>query len=206
MCCILVLLEPGVMGRLLSCCWLPVGGKGGGGGGGGKGGGAYRGGGGGYYRGGGGYYRGGYGYGGYGVGIGLGLGYPNYGAYGPGYGDNYYSDPGYNYPPPVAVVAGAPPVGQQSYYAGPPPAPTNGAASLNVILPAGGSISFGSFQAQQAAGAHQYETPALDAGNTYSYTVQAQWTENGQPVTRTKVVKFQAGQRVLVDFANPSNG
>jgi len=171
--------------------------------------------GGGYNRGGG-YYRGGYGRGyGYGPYLGLGYGYGYYGgAYDPGYANNYYYDntptygyvaPTYGYVAPDAAVAGTPPA-TQSYYSGPAPAPTNGPAQLNVVMPVGGTVSFGSYQTQQAAGAHLYATPSIDAGSAYSYTMTATWTENGQPVTRTKTVKFHAGERVNVDFTNPSNG
>jgi uncharacterized protein (TIGR03000 family) len=168
----------------------------------------------GYYGGahyGGGYY-GGYGrgyYGGYGWTpyLGLGLGYPYGYAYGPSVNNYYNTYPSYDYGVPnVASTAPvAPPLDYQSFYPAPAVAMTNGPAELNVILPAAGSVSFGGVQEQQAAGPHLYETPSINAGSKYSYTVQARWMQNGQPVTRTRNVQFQAGERINIDFTNPSN-
>jgi len=148
-----------------------------------------------------GYYGGGY-YGGYGWApwLGYGLGYPYAYNYGP-YVNNYYDASPYSdaVPPDATYAAPSePPFDAQAYSA-----PSNAPAELNVILPANGTVSFGDFQAAQAAGARQYETPALDAGNAYIYQMTAQWMDNGQPVTRTKTVRFHAGETVNVDFTNP---
>jgi uncharacterized protein (TIGR03000 family) len=178
-----------------------------GGGGGGRGYSGGRGYGGGY----GGGYRGGYGRGWYGGPyIGLGFGDPYLGGYyGSNYGGSYYDTPVYNYSSPSYVQApntayynsaqSAAPSMTQSFYSGPPA----NAADINIILPANGTISFGSFQASQPAGAHVYETPSLTGDDTYGYDVQAKWTEDGKEVSRTKHVRFRAGQQVAVDFRNP---
>jgi uncharacterized protein (TIGR03000 family) len=88
----------------------------------------------------------------------------------------------------------------------PSPPPVADVAEFHVILPGRGSVSFGRFQAAQDSGAHLYESPQITPGETYSYQIQARWSENGQEKTRTKTVKFRAGERVRVDFSDPSNG
>jgi uncharacterized protein (TIGR03000 family) len=46
-------------------------------------------------------------------------------------------------------------------------------------------------------------TPPLNPGQVYSYTLLALWNENGQPISRAREVKFQAGQALVVDFTQP---
>lgn len=46
-----------------------------------------------------------------------------------------------------------------------------------------------------------FETPPLDAGRTYRYTFAATWRPNGYTtITRSKIVSFRAGERVVVDL------
>jgi uncharacterized protein (TIGR03000 family) len=79
-------------------------------------------------------------------------------------------------------------------------------AELNIVLPAAGTVSFGRFQSDQESGSHLYQSPSLSPGDTYSYKIQAKWSENGREMNRTKTVKFRAGERLQVDFRDPSNG
>jgi uncharacterized protein (TIGR03000 family) len=47
----------------------------------------------------------------------------------------------------------------------------------------------------------QFVTPGtLEKGKTYHYNLKAEWTDNGQPVSRQQKVDFQAGTQVVVDF------
>jgi uncharacterized protein (TIGR03000 family) len=50
----------------------------------------------------------------------------------------------------------------------------------------------------------QFATPELAAGKTYSYTVTASWTRDGQPVTEERQVKVRRGQVSTVDFTQPA--
>jgi uncharacterized protein (TIGR03000 family) len=196
---------------------------GGGGHGGGHSGGAYYGG----SRGGfsGGHYGGFYGhpgygghYGGYGYGypfggiaLGFGLGY---GGYGGGYYDGgypsyygapaYYNNPGYAYPPANydPTFAG---VQTQSAYAPSAIAPTQ--AKVVVRLPANAQLWVDDYQSQQSGPVRELTTPAtLEPGKPYHYTLKAQWTQDGQPVTQERKVTFQAGQRIAVDLTQAEQG
>jgi uncharacterized protein (TIGR03000 family) len=53
---------------------------------------------------------------------------------------------------------------------------------------------------QQRGRERDYLSPSLDPNRSYSYTVRARWTENGQEVTREKTVTFQPGRTVTVNF------
>jgi uncharacterized protein (TIGR03000 family) len=45
-----------------------------------------------------------------------------------------------------------------------------------------------------------FNTPALEMGKSYTYTVRATWMVNGKEVDRTKDVHIQAGQPTTIDF------
>ena len=173
-------------------------GGGGGHGGGGHGGGFHGGG----FHGGGYGYRGfgGYGYRGYGWGGGY---YPYY--YGLGYGYPYYGNsyssypyyPYYNYP--AAGYTG----GYQSYYpVTTTPAQAPNSVRLNIWVPvANAKVWIDNTLTQQAGTYRQFESPALTPGSNYSYTVRAQWTQDGKPVERSQTVSFHAGEQVNVNLA-----
>jgi uncharacterized protein (TIGR03000 family) len=178
---------------------LAAGHGGGGHGGGGRGGGGYHGGGyrGGGYRGGG--YRG-YGYGGRGY---YGRGY--YGGWGLGYGGwgypYYYGS--YGYPDYYSDYGSTPDV-YQSFYTPQVTAPVfpvaNNTVMLNVAVPADATVLINGQPTTQTGQNRQYVSPQLTPGKTYSYEVTARWSENGQPVERTRTVKFEAGSQVAVNF------
>jgi uncharacterized protein (TIGR03000 family) len=48
-------------------------------------------------------------------------------------------------------------------------------------------------------------TPALDPQRENLYEIKAKWTQNGQPIEKSKEIKIQPGQRVVIDF-NVQNG
>jgi uncharacterized protein (TIGR03000 family) len=45
-----------------------------------------------------------------------------------------------------------------------------------------------------------FESPPLEQGKDYNYTIKATWNDGGREVTREKTVNFRAGQQVGVDF------
>jgi uncharacterized protein (TIGR03000 family) len=108
------------------------------------------------------------------------------GAYGPDYG-------------------GVPP---QSFNPPPPDSAANAtSARLTITLPtADAKLWIDSYQSQKEGAQRTLITPPLNPGETYSYSLLALWNENGQPISRAREVKFQAGQSIVVDFTVPEPG
>jgi uncharacterized protein (TIGR03000 family) len=177
-----------------------------------------------YYRGGNGYYRPGYsGYGyyprsnfGLGInlgGLGFGYAYPRYyGSYGYAY-PSYYGSYGYSYPygayagssayyPPDYASNDVAVVPSESYYPPAEPAPAVAtSAKLTVQVPADARLWIDGQPTAQTGSVRYFETPAtLEPGRTYSYKLTAEWVENGQTVTRERVVEFQAGNQAVVNM------
>jgi len=181
----------------------------------------------GYYGGYGYYPRSGFGLG---IAIGsLGLGYPYYSSYYSGYpyyGSSYtgypYYDSSYSSYPDYGSYSGTavyaptyagtdvstyvPPT--TSLYppaeAAPVPAAAGNTARIEVQVPVGAQVWIDGQLSNQTSTVRAFETPAtLEPGRTYSYKVVAQWDENGVPVTRERVVDFQAGNQVIVNMTQP---
>jgi len=172
-------------------------------------------------------YRGGrgYGWGGNGgwSGYGRNWGYNGYtggytnGYYGSGY--NYYHSPYYSnysgsyYAPIVPQTYESP-----SYYYSVPStsgtvAPagystTDSAstlATINVLLPvADADVWLGSTQTTSRGTQRTFQSPPLQPGMDYSYTVKAHWVENGKPIDQAREVTVRAGQTSTVDFRTSS--
>jgi uncharacterized protein (TIGR03000 family) len=130
---------------------------------------------------------------GYALGAGTGYGYaPAYGYAYPGYG---YASPGYYDVVPSAYAAPA--------YT----APTNAQqpVMMTVMVPKGDAEVFINDTATTTTGTErQFESPALDPGQNYHYTIRAQWMENGKRVEQKREVPVKAGQSVTVDFTKPA--
>ena len=94
-------------------------------------------------------------------------------------------------------MTGVPATGQtQSMYT-----PAAGTAQITVRVPPDATLWVDSMQSTQTGPVRTFVTPAtLQPGQSYSYTLKAQWTENGQPVVRERRVDFQAGNQVIVDL------
>jgi uncharacterized protein (TIGR03000 family) len=150
----------------------------------------------------------GYPYYGYGsgllLGLGLGYGYSNYG-YGYPYSATYpdynatYPDPGaYNVIAPQTTVSGYP-------AAEPAPAPVPAtAARLTIQLPADARLWIDGQPTVQTGAVRTFETPAnLDPGRRYTYQLHAEWSVNGQVVSRDRDVSFQAGNQSIVNMIVP---
>jgi len=81
--------------------------------------------------------------------------------------------------------------------------PTAGTALITVRLPAGATLMVDDMPTTPTGPVRQFVTPGrLESGKQYHYNLKAQWTENGQPVTRERKVDFQAGGQVNVDFTS----
>jgi uncharacterized protein (TIGR03000 family) len=140
-------------------------------------------------------------------------GYPTYytprysSGYTPYYGTTYYSGPTY-YPgttyysgPTDMSRAQAPASGSyQSFYAGPPAADR---ARLHIVLPTADAQLWVENEATQQRGNDRwFDSPPVQAGKDYMYTLRARWMQNGREVTAKKDVTFRAGQQTTVTFAN----
>jgi uncharacterized protein (TIGR03000 family) len=73
-------------------------------------------------------------------------------------------------------------------------------AHLEVHVPGSASLWFNGWKASSAGTVRELQSPVLKAGRRYTYTVRAQWAENGREVTQTQQVPVRAGARVQVTF------
>jgi len=156
------------------------------------------------------YFSGYYGRGGYGRGYGGGYGY-GYGYYGRpygyggyygapyySYGSPYYSDGGYYSSGPGYVVESQPGA-TQSFYAGPQPEPNR--AHIRVIVPdPEAKVWFENTATQQRGSDRLFESPQLDEGKEYTYTIRAKWDQDGRDMTRERRVTVRAGETATVNF------
>jgi uncharacterized protein (TIGR03000 family) len=117
--------------------------------------------------------------------------YPGYYGYGydsaPGY---YYGSPGY-YADPVAQIPNTDV--RRSFYGDP------NASTLRVLVPnADAQVWFDDAPTRQRGMERVFTTPPLQQAGTY--TIKAQWTDNGRIVNQERQVQVQPGQPATVDF------
>jgi len=143
---------------------------------------------------GGGYYHGGYHHGGR---YGYGYGYPWY-----GFGLGIYADPwwynyGCYYPGYVIYVA---PDDRYQVFSPPEKPAVATSVVVNVRVPADAQVWFENQQTSVTGTLRRFESPALAPGKEFFYEIRVGWTENGQPVERTRRVPVHAGDRINLDF------
>jgi uncharacterized protein (TIGR03000 family) len=81
------------------------------------------------------------------------------------------------------------------------PVETTARSTVHVLLPESDARVYFDDSATTETGADRvYTTPALDPAKSYTYTIRATWTTDGQPVSRSKEVKIQPGKDTTVDF------
>jgi uncharacterized protein (TIGR03000 family) len=73
-------------------------------------------------------------------------------------------------------------------------------ALIDIRVPPDARITFDGDATAQTGPNRLFSSPPLDRGRAYHYTVKARFTQNGQPVERTRRVEVRAGQRSTVDF------
>jgi len=72
---------------------------------------------------------------------------------------------------------------------------------VQVRLPAADAkVWFENQQTKQNGMARDFESPPLESGYTYRYTIRARWQENGRTMEQTRSLKVRAGETKLVDF------
>jgi uncharacterized protein (TIGR03000 family) len=161
----------------------------------------------------------GYGYGGYGYRRGFYGGYYPYGygfgGYGGlGYGTGFYgydTSPAYGYSGDAANYVGYSSSGVSDYdspsaFAAISPAPEmpDAAVVLNVRVPANAEIWVNGLKMHLTGASHEFVSPPLTPGKVGTYDLRARWEEDGQQVERTRRVTVRAGDRLSINFFNPS--
>lgn len=145
-------------------------------------------------------YQSGYGYPGYNQGYpggyvqtpGTMYGYPGY--YTP---NQQFTTPQYGYVQQPYQMNQAGGVTQAMYQ------PTGNAARLTVKLPANAKLWVENHEMQQTGPVRVMNSPPLQPGQTYHYTLKAQWDDNGKQETQERTVNIQAGADATVDFNQP---
>ena len=76
-------------------------------------------------------------------------------------------------------------------------------ANVTVILPTGAKLTVNDVVVA-ASGNQTFQTPKLEKGKSYFYTVKAEVVRDGKPVTETRRVDVEAGKAITVDFTTAS--
>jgi uncharacterized protein (TIGR03000 family) len=101
----------------------------------------------------------------------------------------------------VAVLAAALPAAAHADGAAPPDK-----AQLRVRLPADAVLTIGASATVQTGAERLFVSPPLESGKRYSYTLTAEWKENGKSRTEVREVPVRAGEETLVVFGAPPKG
>lgn len=121
-----------------------------------------------------------------------------YGCYGGGYGYRGYASYGYG-----GVVVASNPVAVDPGISVARSAVTD-KATVVVQVPADAVLYVDGTRSKQTAATRTIVTPQLPPGENYSYTLKVEATRDGQVVTESKRIVFQAGRTVQVDFGDLS--
>jgi uncharacterized protein (TIGR03000 family) len=111
-----------------------------------------------------------------------------------------YDNGFYNSSPIYQPVAGTTPIqGRQAFYG---PQGGNNSGWLDIRVPAGTvEVFINDVRTTQPGTNRLFITPALDPQKDNVYEIKAKWTgQNGQPIEKSKEIKIQPGQRVVIDF------
>ena len=87
-----------------------------------------------------------------------------------------------------------------------PPAAGTSAVQITVVVPANADVYFDGVPMTQGGTVRTYSSPPLEPGSSYTYSIRARWTANGNPVEQTRKVSLKAGTSVRVDFTAPLPG
>lgn len=94
--------------------------------------------------------------------------------------------------------------GYRSYYRVPTPDAPAGTVLLNVQVPANAKVWIDGAPTTSTGLQRTFVSPPLTPGREFTYEVKAQWTDNGQQVTRTRRIPVQAGQAVDINLQRPT--
>jgi uncharacterized protein (TIGR03000 family) len=85
-----------------------------------------------------------------------------------------------------------------------PPAQSGGCLVLSVKVPQpAAEVYVDGVRMNQTGTDRLYESPPLEAGQTYQYELMARWIEGGATLERKKAVTGKPGEVVRVDFTTP---
>lgn len=79
-------------------------------------------------------------------------------------------------------------------------------AHIAVRVPANATVTIDTLPTKQAGSERLYVTPALTPGQTFTYQLEATWTENGEKKQAVLQATVRAGQRTRLDFTAPGVG
>jgi uncharacterized protein (TIGR03000 family) len=77
-------------------------------------------------------------------------------------------------------------------------------ATLVVNLPSSAKLAIDDYQTKSTSGQRVFQTPPLDAGKDFSYTLTAKVMRDGAPVTITKKVTVRAGETTRITLEMPA--
>lgn len=104
----------------------------------------------------------------------------------------YYPYAGYYWQPEIIYVDNSAPVIVDV---------SDASATIEVRLPdPDAAVWIDDVETESRGTERRYFTPTLRAGSSYSYTIKASWTDDGETRTIERQVPLQAGSRVLLDF------
>ncbi|MBY0455775.1 MAG: TIGR03000 domain-containing protein, partial [Gemmataceae bacterium] len=107
--------------------------------------------------------------------------------------------------PGVSVWPTAEPLYGSTPVAPPAPGRNGGCLVISVRVPQPGAEVFVDGQKTAQTGTDRmFESPPLEAGKAYRYTVTAKWIERGQTVESTREVTGTPGEVVRVNFGGPA--
>jgi len=73
-------------------------------------------------------------------------------------------------------------------------------ATIVVSLPADAKLSIDGYVSTQTSSQRVLVTPPLQPGQEFSYTLVAETTSNGQPMSQQQVITVRAGHQTPVSF------
>jgi uncharacterized protein (TIGR03000 family) len=125
--------------------------------------------------------------------------YPRY-----GYGYSYprYSY-GYSYPAPVIVRSATWPAVPAQSYTYIERRDGDNIGRVHVHVPAGAKVWVDGEETKQKGGDRDFMTPPLRPEQEFTYTIKAQWNQDGRNVERTQQVLVKANDTANVDFTAP---
>ena len=135
----------------------------------------------------------------------------NNGWYGGYYNPWYYDGYAYGgYPADYSSFYYGPNTYSDETYANQAPAggtmPDEDAAMIAVRVPPDATIWFDGQKTTQTGPVRQFETPALDPGHDYTYSLRVKWNQNGRDVERAREITVHAGDRIGLDFLGARGG
>jgi uncharacterized protein (TIGR03000 family) len=77
---------------------------------------------------------------------------------------------------------------------------TPAVARVTVVLPDSATLTVNGTAVSATRGTQTFETPSLEAGRRYFYTIKADLVRDGRTVSETRRVEVEAGKDVKVDF------